>query len=149
MPKAFRESLYVVGHNPFYHGHLADTPETGLWLGRCYLERVAALVHEAVEGFYRRLAASQGLAAPRYFAEKCLPGHIPLLTHELYPEARAIFLVRDFRDMVCSVLAFNRKRGFQAFDRERVETDEECVRVVRHRVAKLYEQWRDRQVQPI
>lgn len=68
-----------------------------------------------------------------------------MLTHELYPEAREIFLVRDFRDMVCSVLAFNEKRGYQAFWRELVDTDEEYVtRIVRVRLMELYRQWQAR-----
>ena len=37
------------------------------------------------------------------------------LTAELYPDAREVFLVRDFRDMVASIFAFNRKRGVRGF----------------------------------
>ena len=36
---------------------------------------------------------------------------------ELYPRAREVILVRDFRDMVSSMFAFNAKRGFQGFRR--------------------------------
>lgn len=76
-PNQFRQDRYLVGHNPFYHGHLVDIPGTGWWLGRAYVERLALLVQQAVEGLYRQLAASQGLAAPRYFCEKYQPDHIP------------------------------------------------------------------------
>ena len=51
---------------------------------------------------------------PRYFAEKHTL-RSAALTAELYPGAREVFLVRDFRDMVSSILAFNRRRGVQGF----------------------------------
>ena len=42
---------------------------------------------------------------------------------ELYPDSREVFLVRDFRDMVSSILAFNAKRGARGFGRAAAETD--------------------------
>jgi hypothetical protein len=45
----------------------------------------------------------------------------------VFPDSREIFLVRDFRDVACSSLAFNNKRGFAGFGRELVDTDEKFV----------------------
>ncbi len=54
---------------------------------------------------------------------------------EIYPGARVVFLVRDFRDMFCSVRSFNERRGFLAFGRELVSSDEEYVRGMARGVA--------------
>jgi hypothetical protein len=46
----------------------------------------------------------------------------------MYPGARELILVRDFRDMLCSVIAFSRKRGYEAFGRSDEGSDVEYVR---------------------
>jgi len=65
----------------------------------------------------RSLAGS--LKSPRYFAEKNLAPE--WLFWEVYPGAKEIFLVRDFRDMICSSIVFGKRKGF---GREKVATDE-------------------------
>jgi hypothetical protein len=42
---------------------------------------------------------------------------VPRIARDLYPRANEIFLVRDFRDLICLVLAFNEKRGTVEFGR--------------------------------
>jgi hypothetical protein len=68
-------------------------------------------------------------AAPVYFAEKHVrPSYLPNLTAELYPRAKEVFLVRDFRDMARSIMAFDEQRGFAGFGRPEGITDEEYLR---------------------
>ena len=55
----------------------------------------------------------------------------------LCPKAQEIVLVRDPRDVICSALAFNKKRGYVSFGREAVQTDEEYVRWFRGSVEAL------------
>lgn len=87
-------------------------------------EAVAALCKERITGFYEAVAASQKKPQPRYFAEKVAPDPaIWRLTTELFPASQEVILVRDFRDMACSILAYNRKTKVTSFGRERVETD--------------------------
>jgi hypothetical protein len=75
------------------------------------------------------LAQSQEQQVPVYFAEKHMwPQDIPVLARELYPDAKEVFLVRDFRDMAASILAFDRKRGFPGFGRPDNITDEQYMR---------------------
>lgn len=57
---------------------------------------------------------------PIYFAEKNLGPEE--LFWEIYSGAKEIFLVRDFRDMICSSLAFGKRKGF---GRTQVRTDRE------------------------
>jgi hypothetical protein len=79
----------------------------------------------------------------RYFMEKNMRPQ--RLFQELCPGAREIFLVRDFRDVICSSLAFNAKRGFPAFGREDVKTDRQFV-WHRAEMARpwILEPWRER-----
>jgi len=78
-----------------------------------------------------------------YFAEKHQwPNYIPVLMWELYPKAKEIFLVRDFRDMVFSILAFDRKRGFPGFGRPEGRSDEDYVRIeLREMALNLRKSW--------
>jgi hypothetical protein len=48
------------------------------------------------------------------------------------------------RDMVSSILAFNAKRGFAAFGRESVSSDEEFIRNLRPAVLQIVNSWRER-----
>jgi hypothetical protein len=52
---------------------------------------------------------------------------VPDVLGEVYGGAKEVILVRDFRDVLSSILAFNRKRGYEAFGRETVDNDEEYV----------------------
>ncbi|HEV2857211.1 MAG TPA: sulfotransferase [Solirubrobacterales bacterium] len=87
-------------------------------------EQIAGLCKERITGFYEAVAASQKKPTPRYFAEKVAPDPaIWRLTTELFPASQEVILVRDFRDMACSILAYNQKTKVTSFGRERVETD--------------------------
>jgi hypothetical protein len=87
-------------------------------------EAVAELCKERITSFYEAVAASQNKPQPRYFAEKVAPDPaIWRLTTELFPATQEVILVRDFRDMACSILAYNQKTKVTSFGRERVETD--------------------------
>jgi hypothetical protein len=105
---------------------VAGDPELESWLGGEAVEALAEMCRSRIDAFYTRLAGAEG--RPRYFVEKYLPYQLtPDLLAEMYPGAREVILVRDFRDMLCSVLAFNRKRGFEAFGRADAGSDREYV----------------------
>jgi hypothetical protein len=64
----------------------------------------------------------------------------------MYPKAKEIFLVRDFRDVLSSMLAFNVKQGFRAFGPPHIETDEEFARYLRNTtIRQLARSWPKRQ----
>jgi hypothetical protein len=81
------------------------------WLAREGVEELAAFAQARIESLYGRVAADAGHERATYFAEKLRNDIVPDLAWELYPEAREVFLVRDPRDVLASVLASNRKRG--------------------------------------
>ncbi|HET8565713.1 MAG TPA: sulfotransferase [Solirubrobacterales bacterium] len=101
-------------------------PELEGWLGGEAVESLVDFSRSRIDAFYARLGADG--VRPRYFVEKYLPYQLtPDLLGEMYPGAREVILVRDFRDMLCSVIAFNRKRGYQAFGRADAGSDAEYV----------------------
>ena len=78
-----------------------------------------------------------------YFTEKNLQPE--WLFWEVYPRAREIFLVRDFRDVICSSLAANAKWGKRFFGRAHAADDRDYV-FVRAAMARpwILEPWRQR-----
>lgn len=145
-PDAFPNDLWSIGHHPFYRESVMDEPELRSWFAGAYPAHLAELAQRSIDEFYGRVAAAAGRPGATRFAEKLVPGHIPWLMWELYPDAGEILLVRDFRDMACSILAFNEKRGFVAFGRENAATDAEFIeRNLRAGAHGLLESWRQRQ----
>jgi hypothetical protein len=148
-PDAFLGNPWFIGAHPFNNVSVtSNTPPTkralAQWFGRSYIEQMAAFSQASIEGYYKLIAAGQGQTKPQYFAEKYHPWHIPRIVWDLYPKAREVFLIRDFRDIVCSVMAFNAKRGFASFGRERVTNDADYIRGLRVGTLHLYRSWLER-----
>ena len=143
---SFQTNTSWVGHNPFYPERMSTTLGLAEWFGRTYVEDLAAFCQRSAEECYRRIAASQGQSDVIYFAEKHRPDYAPWLVWELYPRAKEVFLVRDFRDVISSMLAFDAKHGQTIFGDPRLRSDEEFARFVRDgRVRWLSEGWSKRQ----
>jgi len=92
-----------------------------------YQNLTADFAHAAIEAFYQHLATSQKQSGVQFFCEKMLPSSVQQMFWNSYAGPREILLVRDFRDVFCSALAFNAKRGVVAFGRDRVTSDLEYV----------------------
>ena len=78
----FDASAGQVGHNPFYRPrYLADNSELRTWLGREYVQQLAAFCQGATEQWYLSLARAQGRDQPAFFAEKHMhhPNRSPAL----------------------------------------------------------------------
>lgn len=142
-PETFHNEIWHLGYNPFHDIQIAHEPASREWFGREYVERLARFAQTSVDEWYARVARAQGQAAPAYFAEKHQwPNYIPVLIWELYPDAKEIFLVRDFRDMVFSILAFDRQRGYSGFGRPEGRSDEDYVRMeLREMALNLRKSW--------
>lgn len=101
------------------------------WLGTNRVRELAEMCRDRIASFYEHQAATSDKEA-RFFVEKYLPRQVTTdLLRDIYPDAAEIVLVRDLRDMFCSILAFNRKRGFTAFGRESVASDVEYIETVK------------------
>jgi Sulfotransferase family len=121
-----------------------EEPLRELLLGGAPVERLLRSAVDQAASFADDLAAAQERTDVRYAAEKCGPGYLPRLTRELCADGREIFLVRDFRDVLASMLAFNAKRGYAAFGREHVDSDERFVQWQATIAALLAAGWRER-----
>lgn len=134
-----------VGHNPFYSDTLGGPVDVLGWFGRDQVQRLAAQAQQTIDDFYLRVAAAQGQRQPAFFAEKFSVSNTLSATGELYPDLREVFLVRDFRDVVSSMLAFNAKRNRLGFGRRAGQDDAAYIRQLREQqVAKLLSAWHRR-----
>ena len=124
---------------------LAD-PTLDAWLGKDAVEQTAEICQARIEAFFQQAAAAQGKPGARFFLEKFLLEPVVLdLLSEIYGGTREVILVRDFRDVASSVLAFNAKRGFKAFGREHVESDVEYIRsIARKQAIGVLKRWEER-----
>ncbi len=144
----FENDLNVIGYNPFYNKNI-NSPQAIEWYGNDYPEKLAAFCQQSIDGFYQALGKDQGKTfanngQPIYFAEKYMLNPIKNLFLELYPQAREIVLVRDFRDVVCSVIAFNAKRGHGMAGQQKVKTDAEIIREAgRFQARMLLQRWKE------
>jgi Sulfotransferase family len=114
------------------------------WFGSRYTNDLIHLCRESIQGLYASIADREGLSEARYFAEKVHPIHVPRTAWNLYPNTREVILVRDFRDVLCSIRAFNARRGFAAFGEERATTDAEFVELLRVAAGRLRDAWTER-----
>jgi LPS sulfotransferase NodH len=116
------------------------------WLDVDAVGHVAAFCQSRIEAVYAEVAAGAGISEPRFFAEKYRVDRIPEMMWELYPRAREVILVRDFRDMVASMFAYNVKRGREGFRRDRFDDDAQyVVKQIKESVAALASAWEARQ----
>jgi hypothetical protein len=102
---------------------------TEQWLGTTYVESLLSFFASRLDELVGCLAQAEDKADARMFVEKLPPTFFgQLLWRELRPDMREVFLVRDPRDIACSILAFQRKRNRTWFERSSVRTEEEMIR---------------------
>jgi len=133
-----------VAHPPFSRTARSADPRLQDWFGRRFVEQAAAMCQQSLDLCYREVAANQNQLTPVYFAEKHLPDEVPGIVWELYPRAREIFLVRDFRDMLCSIRAFNKKRRSLGFGRDMAASEQEYVVNLGKEALRLLKSWKAR-----
>jgi hypothetical protein len=119
-------------------------PEMPQWLGSANVDNLSRIYQSQTDNFYRRLRQIEGRPDARLFVEKAHPGVTPRVAAELYPESREIVLVRDFRDMACSILDYNAKRGFELWGRDRHKREEEWLPYLRAEAQMLLADVRER-----
>ena len=145
-PMEFHLEPLAAGGNPFYSAAFAPWPEVEAWSGAAYVEDLAAFCQRSIDGWYLATAAAQGQAIEPlvYFAEKHFPDAYPRLMRDLYPDARELFLVSDFRDMVASMQAYNARKGSGDFGRDKAGSDGAWLAYLHQNLLVLRAAWRDR-----
>jgi hypothetical protein len=116
------------------------------WLGNDAVLQLAAICQDRIDAYYREVARRAGEEGARYFAEKFLLDPLLLdLTTEVFPGAKELILVRDFRDRLSSVFAWNEKRGDHGFGHDaEMSKAEYLVERVRGDADDLIDRWRRR-----
>ncbi|MGB3514318.1 MAG: sulfotransferase [Microcoleaceae cyanobacterium] len=154
-PTYFYDEFRWTGPNPYNNYNINSCLDSS-WLGLDYIENIADFCRQNIDRFYENIAIRQGkvLTPPLdssynfYFVEKFLLKLNRTLLLELYPQAREIILVRDFRDMACSVAAFNSKRGYVDFGRQRFKSDREYIQKgVKSAAFHILQLWKERKQQ--
>lgn len=114
------------------------------WLGGESIDDLAVFAQTRFEEFYRRVADRCGEREARYFVEKVTAGQAARLIGELYPSGREIVLVRDLRDVVCSIDSYNAKRGLHGWGRAEASDDATWLDGVGSEYRQLHQAWRER-----
>lgn len=118
-------------------------PEFTRWLGKENVEKLMLFCHGRIEEAYERVSKVENRPRSRFFVERSWPNPVThLMLRSVFPGAREIVLVRDFRDMVASILAYNERRGVQYFGRHAWASDEEFVRSLKHPMNHIVNSWR-------
>lgn len=107
----FNLHLQWIGHY-FY-----TNPDYRQWFGEEYLQQVVEFCMQSVDTFYQKLASSSSRST-YYFAEKFGVGYVLRILQEIYPQGKEIVLVRDFRDIFCSMLVFTQQLNKSGFSVE-------------------------------
>jgi hypothetical protein len=117
-------------------------PALQTWLGRENIQEVADFCRHRITSLYAQFAQERREAL--YVAEKASPNIVPFLVHDLFPDGPDIVLVRDFRDMFCSIIAYTERRGTKSFGRDAATSDEEYAQFLRGAAEALLETWKKR-----
>jgi hypothetical protein len=119
--------------------------ELAAWLGADAIVELADFCLARVEALYARVAAEQGKEEASFFAEKYWAASTaPAFARELYPASREVFVVRDFRDMLASMYAYNEMKGYVGFGRQFAASDREHVADLGRRASLLLAGYRSR-----
>ena len=95
-----------VGTNPFLRHGLSE----GLLPGPG--DEVAAWTASQILRTYDHVATRSEKPRATFFAEKNAGLFLPNMFRTSFAGLREVFLMRDIRDVLCSIVAFDRKRGF-------------------------------------
>jgi hypothetical protein len=142
----FQDPAWVFGDNVDPNMSHQFLPKLPAWFFDGYPKRSFEFCMESLEKHYRELSEVSGKTSAVYFCEK-MPAHLETLRLlDLIPSGKEVILVRDFRDVLCSILEFNKKRGYAAFGRESFPSDEQYVKEsLAYMAHQIYKCWKLRE----
>jgi hypothetical protein len=136
-PAGGMQGLWWSGERPPHPNFGAEEPILPV-LGRSGVEALASFCRSQIGLAGAALAAAAGKPHARYMVEKAQPHHlrsVPEVAEELDPRSREVVLVRDFRDVACSMLAYSRRGPSKQFGPAGA-TAEDMVRWLSHNGAR-------------
>jgi len=121
-----------LGRNPF----LSRRNEAAIWYEKVYPDRLRWFTRQLCSDYYWHIALAGNKKHPVLFAEYILPGmNLTDTFYEIWPATKEILLVRDMRDIFCSIRSFNERRGYPSFGREYYESDRQYIDTVLQKAA--------------
>lgn len=149
----FIKNLNWIGNHPYYSTYRNSNVLS--WFGKIYPKQLASFCQQSIDAFYQNGVEKEVLKNQNlnnsfpsdlmYFAEKYHANHPHILQIllELYPQAREIFLVRDFRDVVCSNISFDSRRK-KAKGLKKVQSEKQRIQSAKNSIQPLLQRWRQR-----
>lgn len=119
-----------LGYNPYRSRDWEDAagpPAVMRWQEESLPAAAIEFCKRQVDEFVQCCTAARRVT-PRFVAQKMLVSLTRHFVRNIYPGARDVFLVRDFRDVWLSARSFNRKRGGASFGREGFASDLDWLR---------------------
>ncbi|WP_157965344.1 sulfotransferase [Euzebya rosea] len=104
------------------------------------LDVAVRAVHSIAETTYR----SNADATATLMMEKFCRGPLVELARRIFPSTRELLILRDPRDLVCSILAFNAKRGRADFGAANAEGPAHLLRMWTDRTRRTLESYTER-----
>ena len=130
---AFEEDKNKVGAFPYSPG----MDETDAWVANGYIDSLARFCIQSVDQTYKLIADQNNKPDAGFFLEK-FPGLKGKYISELYPSYHEVVIVRDIRDVFCSVKSFNKQRGRDDFGVDRHDDDKSYLRSLGVLLRKMY-----------
>lgn len=129
----------MIGNNPFY----TLNRKSSSWYGHNYLDMAGGFVNNAINGYYDEQATKQGKSGAEFFIEKMMSPNAPFLDvyNRAHGDVKSIFLVRDIRDVYCSVIDFNKKRGYMSFGINDSMSVDDYFKALERQYRSLYHRW--------
>jgi hypothetical protein len=134
----FHSRMDLVARNPFWQ----VGAQHSRWFEQHYDASLRDFCLRATEGYYRSIAAHQN-KFPKFFVEKYSdsPGE-PAYPESLRDDLAYVFLVRDPRDILVSMIRFTDKRGNREFGRHAAADDADFARSFCGSFRRLHDEWR-------
>ena len=131
-PDSFAFDQFFTGRNPFSHSSwTSNHPDSdGMYkiFSTSVPDQIITSTIALIDRFYLEVSALQNKVEPRYYAEKTSLGVVANTFYSVYEQPRTVILVRDFRDWVCSIDAFNTKRGHLSWGQGAFDSTEKWLR---------------------
>lgn len=118
-PDGFETSMpHAIGYNPFWFYEFLNKlsgPNTRRWLENSFVATTLGNMVRSFDDYCDALATDLCADKAHFIAEKVLDSSLNAFVSNVFEKSYQIYLVRDFRDVVASAIAFNSKRGTRSF----------------------------------
>jgi len=124
------------------------SPEIEKLIGQDCTQRLLRVAADDIQRYYCHLGHLAGKNAC-FFAEKFLPNFVPDGISQILPGGKEIFLVRNWLDMLASILSYSEKRGSSHFGLSTANDLYRYIASQKRSVRMLRESWQRRRAHAV